>query len=90
MIGVQVPAGAGNFSLRHRVQTGSGAHPASNPMGNRGCFPGSKAIVPLITTHLHLAPRLKMGGVIPPLPHYVFLGRCLVKDRICLHNIVFS
>jgi hypothetical protein len=26
---VGFPAGAGNFSLRHRVQTASGAHPAS-------------------------------------------------------------
>jgi len=25
---VRVPAGAGNFSLHHRVQTGSGAHPS--------------------------------------------------------------
>jgi hypothetical protein len=33
MIGVRIPAGAGNFSLRHRVQTGSGAHPASYPIG---------------------------------------------------------
>jgi hypothetical protein len=32
------PAGAGNFSLHHRVQNGSGAHPASYPMGTRGCF----------------------------------------------------
>jgi hypothetical protein len=37
------PAGAGNFSLRHRVQNGSAAHPASYPMGTRGCFPGCKA-----------------------------------------------
>jgi hypothetical protein len=42
-IGVQFPAGAGNFSLRHRVQTGSGAHPASYPMGIGGLFLGSKA-----------------------------------------------
>jgi len=35
--------GAGNFSLHHRVQTGSGAHPASYPMGIRGSFPGGKA-----------------------------------------------
>jgi len=28
-IGVRIPAGVGNFSLRHRVQTGFGAHPAS-------------------------------------------------------------
>jgi hypothetical protein len=34
--------GAGNFSLRHRVQNGSGAHPAFYPMGTRGSFPGIK------------------------------------------------
>jgi hypothetical protein len=36
---VRFPAGAGNFSLHHRVQNGSGAHPASYPMGTRGSFP---------------------------------------------------
>jgi hypothetical protein len=36
-------ARAGNFSLYHRVQNGSGAHPASCPMGTRGSFPGGKA-----------------------------------------------
>jgi hypothetical protein len=40
---VRFPAGAGNFSLRHRVQNGSGAHPASYPMGTRGSIPGGKA-----------------------------------------------
>jgi hypothetical protein len=39
---VGVPAEDGNFSLHHRVQTGSGAHPASDPMGTRGSFPGVK------------------------------------------------
>jgi hypothetical protein len=43
MIGVRFPAGAGNFSLHHRVQTGSGAHPASYQMGTAGSFPGHKA-----------------------------------------------
>jgi hypothetical protein len=41
--GVRVPAGAGNSSLRHRVHTGSGAHPASYPMDTRSSFLGSKA-----------------------------------------------
>jgi hypothetical protein len=36
--GVRVPARAGNFSLHHRVQTGSEIHPASCPMGTRGSF----------------------------------------------------
>jgi hypothetical protein len=40
---VRFPAGAGNFSLRHRVQNGSGAHPASYPMGIGGAFPEDKA-----------------------------------------------
>jgi hypothetical protein len=30
--GVRVPAGAGNFSLHHRVETDCGAHPASFPL----------------------------------------------------------
>jgi hypothetical protein len=41
--GVRFPAGTGNFSLHHRVQNASGAHPASYPMGMRGSFPGGKA-----------------------------------------------
>jgi hypothetical protein len=40
---VRFPAGAGNFSLYHRVQTDSGAHPTSYPMDTRGSFPGDKA-----------------------------------------------
>jgi hypothetical protein len=40
---VRFPAGAGNFSLHHRVQNGTGSHPASYPMGIRGSFPGGKA-----------------------------------------------
>jgi hypothetical protein len=43
--GSRVPfaAGAGNFSLHHRVQNVSGAHPASYPMGTKGSFPEGKA-----------------------------------------------
>jgi hypothetical protein len=40
---VRFPAGAGNFSLHHRVQNGFGAHSASYPMGTRVSFPGDKA-----------------------------------------------
>jgi hypothetical protein len=39
---VRFPAGAGNFSLYHRVQNGSGAQPASYPMYTRGSFFGAK------------------------------------------------
>jgi hypothetical protein len=40
---VRFPAGTGNFSLRHRVRNGSGAHSASCPIGNRGSSPRDKA-----------------------------------------------
>jgi hypothetical protein len=40
---VRFPAGNGNFSLHHRVQKGSGPHPASYPMGTRGSFRAGKA-----------------------------------------------
>jgi hypothetical protein len=39
---VRFPVGAENFSLHHRVHNGSGAHPASYPVGTRGSFPGGK------------------------------------------------
>jgi hypothetical protein len=32
-----------DFSLLHVVQTGSGVHPTSYPMGKGGSFPGDKA-----------------------------------------------
>jgi hypothetical protein len=41
---VRFPMGAGNFSHHHRVQTGSGAHPASYPVGTRVSFLGGKAV----------------------------------------------
>jgi hypothetical protein len=37
------PTGAEDFSSSPCVQTGSGAHPASYPMGNGGPFPRGKA-----------------------------------------------
>jgi hypothetical protein len=42
MIGSSIPAGTGNFSLHHRVQTCSGAHPASYSMGTGGSFSEGK------------------------------------------------
>jgi hypothetical protein len=42
-IGVRSPAGAKDFSSILCVQTASGAHPASCPMGTGDPFPGGKA-----------------------------------------------
>jgi hypothetical protein len=40
---VRFLARAGHFSLHHRIQNGSEAHPVSFPVGIRGSFPGGKA-----------------------------------------------
>jgi hypothetical protein len=42
-LGVWSPTEAEDFSSSLCVQTGSGAHPASCPMGTEGPFPGGKA-----------------------------------------------
>jgi hypothetical protein len=42
-IEVRSPVGAEDFSSILCVQTGSGANPASCPMGTGGPFPGAKA-----------------------------------------------
>jgi hypothetical protein len=34
------------------------------------------------TTHLHLMPRIRMPGAIPPLTQHVFMARCLNKKEI--------
>jgi hypothetical protein len=41
-IGARSPAEAKDFSSSLCVQTGSGAHPASCPVGTGGPFPGGK------------------------------------------------
>jgi hypothetical protein len=38
-------------------------------------------ISPMCATHLHLVPRSRMRGAIPPHPQYVFMTLCLVKYR---------
>jgi len=43
---IRVPAGAVYYSVRHRVQTGSEAHPTSSPMDTGSYFPGGKVAVP--------------------------------------------
>jgi hypothetical protein len=76
--GVRVPSGAGNLSLHHRVQTCSGAHPTSYPLGTRGSFHGGKAAGGVkLTTYPYLMPRSRMHGAIPLLP-------------ICLRGVVLS
>jgi len=41
--GIQIPAGAREYSLLQNVENSSEAHLGSYTMGTRGCFPGGKA-----------------------------------------------
>jgi hypothetical protein len=73
---IRFPAGAGNFSLHHPVQNGSGAYPASYTMDTRGFFPGVKAVgreadhSPLATAKVKnawtctSAPPIRLHGVV--------------------------
>jgi len=68
--GARDPARDGHFSLQHRVQTDSGAHPASYPMGNTGAFPGGKAAVVLSWQLTFIKCQgQRMCGDIPPHPN---------------------
>jgi hypothetical protein len=65
----------GIFSLRHLFQAGSGAHPASYPVGTRDLSPAVK-----LTIHLHMVPRLRMDGSVFPLLQYILMTWCVIKD----------
>jgi hypothetical protein len=77
MTGVRFPAGARNFSLRHHVQTGSGAYPvtgSSFPGGKADDSPPSSAKVKdCVELYLH--------------SQYAFMAWCLVMHR---GNFIFT
>jgi hypothetical protein len=54
-------------SLFHGIQTSSGAHPASYPMGTGGSFPGVKWQGHEADHSLPSSAEVKNGGAIPPL-----------------------
>jgi hypothetical protein len=78
---VRFPAGAGKFSLHHRVQNGSVAHSASYPMGSgalslRVKRPGREAD--------HSPPSsadVKNPWSYTSTSRYVFMAWCLVEHR---------
>jgi hypothetical protein len=69
----------GKFYRHHRVQTGSGAHPASYPTGTGGSFPRSKA-----AEAYHSPPsnaEVENAWSYTSTPPYVYMAWCLVKYR---------
>jgi hypothetical protein len=66
--GVRSPAEAADFSSSLCVQTGSGAHPASCPVGTDGPFPGDRARPGRDTDHsppYSAEVKNKLGAILP-------------------------
>jgi hypothetical protein len=61
---VQITAGARHFSPLQKVQTCSGAHPASCSVGSEGFIIQGYSGWDVITTHHHLALKLRIRGAI--------------------------
>jgi hypothetical protein len=77
---VQFLVGSGKYSLHHCIQNGSGAHPASCPVGTSALslgvkWPGHEAD----HSPLSSAKVKRMCGAIPPFSQYAFMAWCLVK-----------
>jgi hypothetical protein len=68
--------------------------------GGGGFFPGVKRRGVILTAHLHLAPRLTVGGAILLLPPYAFIAetgvkidgsqKCMVDQLLCCLKTIFS
>jgi hypothetical protein len=78
VVGVRFPAGATDFSLPYSVQTGSGALPASYPMGTRALSPGIKR--PKRDDHSNPVPKLRMVDLYLHSP-YAFMVWCSTGAR---------
>jgi hypothetical protein len=64
----------------HNYICGTGAHPASYLLGRRSSFPAGKTAGGEADL-LHLVPRSRMRGAMPPLPQYVIMAWCSVKAQ---------
>jgi hypothetical protein len=67
--GIRIPAGATDFFLFSKTSDRL-LGPPSLPVNRRR---GSGRML-MLTTNLHLSPRLRMSGVIPPLSLYTFIA----------------
>jgi hypothetical protein len=64
------------FIITYRTALGPTQPPIQWVPGALPCGRGVK-----LPTHLHLVPRSRMRGAIPPLPQYAFMVWCLVKHK---------
>jgi hypothetical protein len=71
--GVEVPAGGKRFLSFPKYVIGFGVHPASYSIGAGLLSRGLRDRSVKLTTNLHVGPRLRMSGVVLPLPLYAFM-----------------
>jgi hypothetical protein len=79
--GVRIPAGTENLTLHHLVQTGSGAHLASYPMGTRGFCPEVKRPGREADHSLPSTAEVRNAWSYNSSPPYVFMAWNSVKHR---------
>jgi hypothetical protein len=84
---VRFPAGAGNFSLHHRIQNGSGAYPASYQWVPGALSLGIKRPGREADHSPPSSAEVKNAWSYNSTPKYVFMAWCLVKRR---YNFTFS
>jgi hypothetical protein len=81
------PGRARIFLFRHRVQPGSGAHPASYPAATEGSFPGVKRLGREANHSPPSSTEIKNAWSYTSIPLYVFMAWCLIKDRLYFHGM---
>jgi hypothetical protein len=79
--GVRFLAGAGNFFLRHSVQTGSGAHEPPIEWVRGALFPGVKRPAREADHSPPCSAEVKNAWNYTSIPQYFFMAWCLVKYR---------
>jgi len=84
---VRFSAGIGNSSPCHRVQTGSGAHSGSHPMGTRGSFPMIKRLRGEADHSSEFSAEVKNAWSYTSTPQYVFKACCLVQQWLRTYGV---
>jgi hypothetical protein len=78
-----------HFSLHHRIQTGSEAHPASYPMGTRGSFSGEKRPGREADHSPPSSAEAKNAWSYTSTPPYAFMAWCSDKSQGQLYIYVY-
>jgi hypothetical protein len=81
MIGGSSPGRGWEFSFHHRVQTGSGAQPASYPMCTKGSFLGLKRLGREVDRSPQSSAEVKNEWSYTYTSHYAFMAWCSVKAQ---------